>query len=442
MGHIINRILCALLRLTLRSSAVASTVVTTGTIVACLLLAAPLGALEPYKTYEFHNGRWFDGNQFVRRKVYSEWGRLRFSKPRKVDEVVDLKGGFVLPPLCDAHNHNFGTAYQDEENIRRFLEAGIFYVKVPSSVPMKLGKCLHFYNKPTSIDASFGNGGITGPGGQLVQLRENLLQRGAYPGFTKETLADHAYTVVETPEEVQEKWPTILSYRPDFIKFHLVHADEHPIRRDDIKYFGQKGMNPELAPLFVELGHAHGLRVAAHALTGTDFRIAIQAGVDEITHMPGYSSPQRINAEDAALAGSNGVTVITTLNAADQFKEDASLYAAIRETQVANLRLLMENGVRIAVGSDAFHGDSRIEAEYLKGLGVFTDVEILRMWTRDCAQTTFPSRYVGELREQFEASFIVLKENPLRKWSAYEEIRYRFKDGKPLEISPTKSGQR
>ncbi len=412
----------------------------TGTVFASLLLAAPLGALEPLKTYEFQNGRWFDGNQFVKRSVYSEWGRLRFLKPHKIDEVVDLEGGFVLPPLCDAHNHNFGAGYQDEENIRRFLEAGIFYVKVPSSVPMKLGKSIHFYNNPKSIDASFGNGGITGPGGQLVQLRESLLQRGAYPGFTKETLANHAYTVVETPKEVQEKWPTILSYRPDFIKFHLVHSNEHLIRRDDINYFGEKGMNPELAPLFVELGHANGLRVAAHALTGSDFRTAVQAGVDEITHMPGYNSPQRINAEDAALARSNDVTVITTLNAADQYKEDSSLYESIRETQVANLRLLKQNGVRIAVGSDAFHGDSRIEADYLRGLGVFTDVEILRMWTRDCAQTTFPGRYVGELREQFEASFVVLHENPLDKWSAYGDIKYRFKDGQPLEIDPDKSG--
>ncbi len=110
----------------------------TGTIFASLLLAAPLGALEPLKTYEFQNGRWFDGNQFVKRSVYSEWGRLRFLKPHKIDQVVDLEGGFVLPPLCDAHNHNFGTGYQDEENVRRFLEAGIFYVKVPSSVPMNL----------------------------------------------------------------------------------------------------------------------------------------------------------------------------------------------------------------------------------------------------------------------------------------------------------------
>ena len=94
------------------------------------------------------------------------------------------------------------------------------------------------------------------------------------------------------------------------------------------------------------------------------------------------------------------------------------------------------------MGSDAFHGDSRIEAEYLRSLGVFTDVEILRMWTRDCSQTTFPNRFVGELREQFEASFIVLHENPLKKWSAYQEIKYRFKDGRPLEIGPTKSGQR
>ena len=408
---------------------------------ACLLFAIPLGALEPQMSYEFQNGLWFDGKQFVRGNVYSEWGRLKFSRPRKVDEIVDLNGGYVLPPLCDAHNHIFGTGYRDEENIRRFLEAGVFYVKVPSSVPLKLGSSLYLYNKSTSVDASFGNGGITGPGGQLVQLRENLLKQGAYPGFTKETLAGHAYTVVETPEDVQQTWPTILSYQPDFIKFHLVHSDEHAIRRDDSKYFGKKGMNPALAPLIVKLGRAHGLRIAAHALSGFDFHVAIQAGVDEITHMPGYRSPQRITAEDAALANSKGVTVITTLNAAEQYRDDTSVYEAIREAQIANLRLLKDHGVRIAVGSDAFHGDSRTEANYLRGLGIFTDLEVLRMWTRDCAKTTFPKRNIGELRENFEASFIVLHQNPLENWAAFEEISYRFKDGNPLEIGPSRSVQ-
>ncbi len=405
-----------------------------GLLTVFLLGSSSPEALEPPKTYEFRNGHWFDGSQFVKRNAYSEWGRLRFSTPHKVDEVVDLKGGYVLPPLCDAHHHNFGTGYQHEQNIQRFLEAGIFYVKVPSSVPLKLGKSIHYYNTPTSVDASFGNGGITGPGGQLVQLRESLLKAGAYPGFTKETLADHAYTVVETPEDVETKWPIILSYKPDFIKFHLVHSDEHRTRRDDPKYFGRRGLNPELARIFVELARAHGLRIAAHALTGFDFGVAVQAGVDEITHMPGYESPQRINAEDAALAGSKGVTVITTLNAAEASKDNPPVYEAIRETQIANLRLLKENGVRIAVGSDAFHGDSRIEAEYLRQLGVFTDLEILNMWTRDCAQTTFPDRFIGELQEQFEASFIVLEQDPLKDWSALNQIRYRFKDGRPLEI--------
>ena len=308
-------------------------------------------------------------------------------------------------------------------------------------VPLKLGKSIHFYNNPSSVDASFGNAGITGPGGQLVQLREYLLETGAYPGFTKETLVDHAYTVVETPKEVEEKWPTILSYRPDFIKFHLVHSDEHSARRDDPEYFGQKGLNPELAPIFVELGRSYGLRIAAHALTGFDFGVAVRAGVDEITHMPGYESPQRINAEDAALAGSKGVTVITTLNAAEDSKDDPQLYDAIRAAQIANLRLLKESGVRIAIGSDAFHGDSRVEAEYLRKLGVLTNLEILKMWTRNCAQTVFPDRFIGELREQFEASFIVLEQDPIKNWSALDQIRYRFKDGRPLEIRSLSGGR-
>jgi hypothetical protein len=394
--------------------------------------SSPVGAGESLKTYEFRNGRWFDGEKFVARKAWSEWGRLRFSRPANVEAVVDLQGGYAIPPLCEAHNHNLGGDDQNAEAINSYLDAGIFYVKILSNLPRHTGSVRHLFNRPDSVDVSFANGGLTGPGGHPIRLREMLLGRGAYPDFTKETLVDHAYFVLESQQSVEQKWPLILQYRPDFIKILLLYSEEYDKRRDDPKYFGNKGLDPELVPLIAARAHAHGLRVSAHIETAHDFHAAVAGGVDELAHLGGDASPETIAPEDARLAARKGTVVVTTANLVKRREGDAARYRAIREAQKANLRLLNDAGVTLAIGSDDYEADSRKEAAYLRELGVFTDLELLTMWTKNCARTTFRDRFIGELRERYEASFITLDGNPLQDWSAIKRIRYRFKDGRPL----------
>jgi imidazolonepropionase-like amidohydrolase len=48
----------------------------------------------------------------------------------------------------------------------------------------------------------------------------------------------------------------------------------------------RKGLDPRLLRLIVERAHATGLRVSAHIVNGADFRNAVNAGVDEIVHIP------------------------------------------------------------------------------------------------------------------------------------------------------------
>lgn len=56
-------------------------------------------------SYAFTGGRWFDGERFVDRRLYSVDGLFTDQTPPVVDEIVDLAGAFVVPPFGDAHNH-------------------------------------------------------------------------------------------------------------------------------------------------------------------------------------------------------------------------------------------------------------------------------------------------------------------------------------------------
>lgn len=402
---------------------------------AAILLTGTAAAGEPVENVRFENGLWFDGRTFEPRTMHVANGRLTASPPATIARTVDLGGGHVIPPLCEAHNHNLGGDDDDQAVIRRYLADGIYYVGILSNLPYYSGQRLYFYNRPDSVDVIFANGGLTAPGGHPVTLRETLLGYGAYPHFTAETLADHAYFEIADAGDFDEKWPIILSYRPDVIKLFLLHSEQFETRRDDPEYRGRRGLDPALLPAMVARIHAHRLRAVVHVASGHDFGVAVRAGADVIAHLPGYADGSAIGRADAALAAERGVIVMTTAGLLAQREErDPEAYRGVREGQIANLQLLGEAGVRLAVGSDQYDETSRIEADYLRELGVFEPAELLTMWTENCVEALFPGRAIGTLAEGSEASLLVLEGNPLTDWGALGRIVLRVKDGEILSL--------
>jgi imidazolonepropionase-like amidohydrolase len=406
---------------------------------ATVLLAAPVLADQP--SLRFDNGRWLNGERFVAATVFVEDERLRFAQGKKearaaAQQTIDLAGKHVAPPFCESHNHNLGADYRNERSIYNYLRDGVFYVKVLSNLPKESAAVWGTYNLPRSVDAVFANGGITGPGGHPIRLRERLLEQGVYEGFTKETLKDHAYYVVDSEADIEAKWPLILQYRPDFLKLILVESEHYAERRDDPAFFGLKGLSPQIFAKLVERAHRNNLRVSVHIESAYDFHAAVSAGVEEIAHLPGYRAPQLIDKADAAEAARRGIVVVTTAGLINRHKErEPERYAAVREAQIANLRLLKETGVKLAVGSDEYDDTSVAEVAHLRGLGVFSDAEILRMWTAHCAGA-FAGRRIGQLADGYEASFIAFDGDPLTNFEATRRIALRVKDGRILELSP------
>ena len=114
-------------------------------------------------TLEWRNGRWFDGQRFIERTVWSERGHLTDRRPSAVDSVIDLAGAFVVPPFGEAHNHN--AVPSDTGVSARYLREGIFYVQNPSNFVRDRDAARGRFNVPGAIDVTFSNAGFTGPGG-------------------------------------------------------------------------------------------------------------------------------------------------------------------------------------------------------------------------------------------------------------------------------------
>ena len=392
--------------------------------------------LPARKTYKFINGRWFDGRKFERRIFYSLDGLLRAKPPRKIDEVIDLKGGYVVPPFGDAHNHYISGPGNIDTSLNHYLRDGVLYVKNPSSIPRDTNQIKSRINKPDSVDVAFSNGVLAASGGHPVALYEKTLSKFRKPG-PDGTFENLAYYIIDTEADLEKKWPRILADRPDFIKTNLLYSEEYEKRLADSAFYGVRGMNPKLLPLIVARAHEKNLRVSCHIETAADFRNALAAGVDEINHLPGYypdfartqPSQYPINEEDAAMAARKGVVVVTTTYVSEAELKTADDKKRARAIQASNLRLLHRAGAKIAIGPDVYGVTSLAEAMNLYEMKAFDNLELLKMWCETTVQTIFPNRKVGHLKEGYEASFLVLGGNPIESFESVKDIKTRFKQG-------------
>jgi imidazolonepropionase-like amidohydrolase len=394
--------------------------------------------------YELRNGHWFDGRVFVADTRYTVYGAITERRPEPVDSVIDLKGGYVVPAFGEAHNHN--AVVSDTGVARRYLHAGIFYVKNPNSFPRDRAAARGKFNTPGSIDVVFSNGGLTGPGGHPVDLARRNIARGVWKPEMGE---GDFYHVIASRADLDAKWPAIIAAEPDFIKTYLLFSEDYARRLADTTTFGWRGLDPALLPEIVRRAHGAGKRVSTHVETAADFRTAVAAGVDEINHLPGFRpegnaiagygrlARYELTREDAAAARARGITVVPTVSevlelldaAIRRGGDDAALAGRARAMIVQNLRLLRDAGVNVVVGSDRYRATSVPEALGLRTTAVYDDTTLLRMWSMATPQAIFPGRKLGVLDGGNEASLIVLAGNPLTDFSNVERITLRMKEG-------------
>jgi imidazolonepropionase-like amidohydrolase len=410
---------------------------TAGAFAATSLGACGTTRVSDQSVVNLKNAHWFDGRAFEPKQGWVVDGRFTFRQPPRVDRVLDLSGTALIPPFADAHNHGIGTGDEERDRamIGRYLRDGVFYMQSMGNLPLtradrdRLG-----LDGPNGVDATLAQGTITGHGGHPMGLLRNvLLPQGYFRGHTLATLKDYRFYEVGSEPELQEKWPKIRAAQGDFIKFFLFNSDEYDARKNDDRFFGRRGLDPMLAPSVVRLAHRDGLRAAAHVVNVADFRTALNAGVDIIAHLPAEGM---LTEDDARRAARHGVAVVTTcayLTRLARNRPDES--AAIASRQAPNLRLLKQAGVHIVIGSDDPADTTIGEISHLRRLGVFSDLELLSMWTNDTPQAIFPKRLIGSLREGYEASFLALEGDPLVDWSATERIKLRVKRGHAVDLT-------
>lgn len=387
---------------------------------------------------EYRNGRWFDGTRFQARTMWVVGETFSESRPPRVATVVDLHDGFVVPPYGEAHNHWLEPSLVDAY-VQTYLRDGIFYVKDQSTPPQIHDQMRSALGGPAAVDYIAAHQGFTGPGGHPIEIVVGLAQLGVLPAEWAKTLGERdAVFSVQSKEDIDRAWPTLMAGRPDFVKVFLVHSDEYAARRDNAALSPkQRGLDPALVPAIVARAHTDRLRVSAHIENAHDFHVAIAAGADEIAHMPFVDSanPQtyRLADDDLRAAAARGVPIATTFDWMTEATDD-------RQIQVArdNLARMRQAGNTIVIGTDLFRKTARVEAELIVSRQLMSNLELLQTWAIATPRAIFPQRKIGRLADGFEASFLVLGGDPLADAANLHKIVTWVKRGRALTPGPAK----
>jgi imidazolonepropionase-like amidohydrolase len=163
-----------------------------------------------------------------------------------------------------------------------------------------------------------------------------LTSPGGYP--TNGWGAGGFATEVGTPEQARSAVEDLARQSVDLVKIALEPTG------------GQPAPPPDVVRAVVQSVHESGLRITAHALTVSMVERALDAGVDELAHMPVEPLPAAAVERLAAA----GVTVVSTLHALSRYQGSAVEH---------NARALVAARVAVAYGTDLGNEGTRTGAE-------------------------------------------------------------------------------
>ncbi|XVS68042.1 amidohydrolase family protein [Actinosynnema sp. CA-299493] len=274
-------------------------------------------------------------------------------------EIVDARGGTLLPGLFDAHVHT------SEEALALALRFGVTTELEMQGVHTKPNRT-HITSDDGLADVRSAGFGITPPGGHPSEL----FPEGFRPGGGRRPVGEIVQPFSTTPEQAAGFIPRLVETGSDYIKFMI----------DDGSVEGHPGL-PTLDRATVTAGvaeaHRHGMLTVAHTLTVEATRMAIDAGIDGLVHL---FMDQPHTDELVDLIAASGVFVVpcVVLNAsmmgitgdtlADDARVSSRLDAAWNETLrssfnryprgrlddvLRSVGALHQAGVDLLVGTDA-----------------------------------------------------------------------------------------
>jgi imidazolonepropionase-like amidohydrolase len=384
--------------------------------------------------------------------LYIEDGKIievtpQQAKKKQAETIVNANNSFALPGLIDLHVHlgasgsNYGKDFQYlpvDAHFNSNLYLGVTSIVDLFSFDITLNAAKHLTRYKTSPNLFYAGVLFTNPGGHGTQFGGSALE-------------------VTSDETIAGLWQQHMARKP-----HLTKAV--------IETFGGHGDSLTDSQL-TEIGKrskAAGLPYFVHVSTLLDGKRAIKAGATALAH--GINT-EAVDDEFIALMVKHNVAYIPTLavyqshSAEHEFQKissNTSLLATVpdklqhclfdkvpepskwkdiawqkRQLAYQNLKRIAQAGITIGTGSDAgnpytLHGSGlHNELQALSQSGL-TSAQVINAATIDAAKIINAAE-LGQLKVGFQASFILLAQNPLNDISQISNIQAVYKSGNKVD---------
>lgn len=408
-------------------------------VLACLTVFE-LSSQNPSKTYELRNGNWYDGQGFSAGTWYMNGGVLTRKSPTKVDSVIDLSNKWIVPPMGDAHCSSLSDNPNAKMVADAYMNEGIFYLQILSNSQEDRKALSGIVNSSAAPDAVFANGGITCTLGEPFIRYEAPAQNIRNPQVIAQrydqikllrSMHGNGYWFVDNKTALDANWEKIKAQKPDIISIYLLDAANSGGKEG-------KGLTPDMAKMVIKKAHRSNLKVYAHVETADDARLAIKLGADGIANLPGTvwtdgsnTAKYKLDAADMAKLAKQKTPVVPLLSRA----QTVGSAGVSQESQAQSLKALLDNGVNIVIGSNDPQRTIRSELNYWFQVGRIDYRQALQILCVNTPRAIYPGRKIGRFEDGYEASFLVLDDNPLNNILKLRAISWKVKQGKVVASS-------
>ncbi len=338
----------------------------------------------------------------------------------KQAENVTLPELTLLPGLIDCHIHLSMDSRDLQQAIREWSEQ-------PEVTAARIREELDAYLACGIVAVRDGgdinNFGLTAkknvssgdwPGPKVIATGQAIYRKekyGAFLGPGISSLDEVEPAVRQLAENGVDQLKVVVSGLVSFKKFGVVGAPQFNLR--------------ELTEI-VDIGHAHGLKVMAHASSDTAVELAAASRVDSVEH--GYFVSDRT----IALMAEKGTAWVPTFAPLGNLVKhghipypgaNLDIIKSTHELQLIQVAKAAENGVLLGIGTDAganmvFHGSSYFdELNYFHEAGISLPA-ILRASTVNAAKITGLDGILGTVKPGRQPSLVGVHGNPLENLSS------------------------